>query len=297
MNCFNGAEFLHEALDSLLNQTYQNWELVFWDNQSTDQSKEIFCEYDDSRLRYFLAPEHTDLGGGRAEAWNFLRGDLICVLDTDDVWMPAKIEKQLDCFRDPGIAISITNVEVFSKKHRERLYKEPPPTGWVVEHLLCNYYVSLSSVMIHHEAIRQLEYAFDSEFSHIADFDLIVRASTVGQLSYVPEVLSRCRFHANSATWTEPQQFAIEQLEWLMKNRSMPLLAKYPHALKTLARNTGISRAIYFATIGQANLAREELSKLNLLDRKIALLFAICYLPGSRYIFRLRNLINYRKWF
>ena len=65
MNCFNGDTYLAESLDSVLSQTYQNWELIFWDNQSKDQSAEIFKSYDDPRLKYFLASEHTDLGGGR----------------------------------------------------------------------------------------------------------------------------------------------------------------------------------------------------------------------------------------
>ena len=47
MNCYNGEKYLQEALDSVINQTYKNWELIFWDNQSTDQSAEIFNSYVD----------------------------------------------------------------------------------------------------------------------------------------------------------------------------------------------------------------------------------------------------------
>ena len=79
MNCFNGERYLREAIDSIFSQTYQNWELVFWDNQSTDNSKAIFDSYQDSRLKYYYAPKHTDLGGGRANAFKYLRGDYIDV--------------------------------------------------------------------------------------------------------------------------------------------------------------------------------------------------------------------------
>ena len=72
MNCFNGEKYLNEALESIMAQTYQNWELIFWDNQSTDQSANIFKSYKDPRLKYFLSPEHTDLGGGRAKAFQHL---------------------------------------------------------------------------------------------------------------------------------------------------------------------------------------------------------------------------------
>ena len=50
MNCFNGEKYLHEAIESLKNQTYTNWELIFWDNQSSDNSAEIFKKYKDKRM-------------------------------------------------------------------------------------------------------------------------------------------------------------------------------------------------------------------------------------------------------
>ena len=59
MNCYNGEKFLREAIESVLAQTYLNWELIFWDNQSTDQSADIFNSYDDKRLKYFYASKHT----------------------------------------------------------------------------------------------------------------------------------------------------------------------------------------------------------------------------------------------
>ena len=59
MNCFNGEKYLREAIDSVLAQTYQNWELIFWDNQSTDKSAEIVKSYEDPRIYYFYARHHT----------------------------------------------------------------------------------------------------------------------------------------------------------------------------------------------------------------------------------------------
>ena len=55
MNCFNGEKFLKRALKSIINQRYYNWELIFWDNLSTDQSKNIFLSFDDKRLKYFCS--------------------------------------------------------------------------------------------------------------------------------------------------------------------------------------------------------------------------------------------------
>ena len=59
MNCFNGEEFLSKSLESIIKQTYANWELIFWDNQSSDRSYEIVNSLNDNRIKYFLAKEHT----------------------------------------------------------------------------------------------------------------------------------------------------------------------------------------------------------------------------------------------
>ena len=57
MNCYNGEQYLPQALNSVVDQTYGNWELIFWDNQSTDKSAEIFKKYNDIRFKYFYCFE------------------------------------------------------------------------------------------------------------------------------------------------------------------------------------------------------------------------------------------------
>ena len=63
---------------------YQKWELIFWDNQSTDRSAGIVNKYKDSRIKYFYAPQHTDLGTARILASKYCQGEWIAILDSDD---------------------------------------------------------------------------------------------------------------------------------------------------------------------------------------------------------------------
>ena len=89
INCFNGERFLREAIDSVIAQTYSNWELIFWDNQSTDSTANIVRSYHDDRIRYFYAPEHTSLGEARNLALEKANGVYIGFLDSDDKWLPS----------------------------------------------------------------------------------------------------------------------------------------------------------------------------------------------------------------
>ena len=61
LNCYNGEKYLNEALKDVLSQTYKNWELIFWDNKSTDRSKKIFKSFKDKRFKYFYSNKHTSL--------------------------------------------------------------------------------------------------------------------------------------------------------------------------------------------------------------------------------------------
>ena len=96
MNCFNGARYLRPALESVCDQTVSDWELLFWDNQSTDESASIVGEYRDARIRYLPAPMHTNLGEARRQACAFARGEWVGILDTDDLWLPKKLESHWD---------------------------------------------------------------------------------------------------------------------------------------------------------------------------------------------------------
>ena len=83
VNCFNGEKYLKRTLESIIKQTYNNWEVVFWDNQSSDNSKKIFSEFKDKRFKYYFSKEHTSLYKARNEAIKISNGDIIAFLDTD----------------------------------------------------------------------------------------------------------------------------------------------------------------------------------------------------------------------
>ena len=226
MNCFNGEKYLHEALESVINQTYKNWELIFWDNQSNDRSAEIFKNYKDNRMYYYYSDKFTDLGGARALACKYIKGDYLAILDCDDIWFPNKLKVQLNSLNDPKYGISISNPLYFNSYQSFNLYKKNPPEGNVTKTLIENYYVVLPSVLIKMEYVKKLNTFFNNEYSHIADFDLIVRLSTLSKLVYCPETLSGWRIHNQNASFLENEKFVIEKLKWI-KNAKLSQKFKY----------------------------------------------------------------------
>ena len=217
MNGYNGEKYLSESINSVISQTYQNWELVFWDNQSTDNSAEIVKKHNDKRIKYYLSPVHTNLGMGRANAWKYLTGEFIAILDVDDIWMPEKLERQLPLFNDPEVGIAITNSIFFGINKNKVLYKKPPPTGWVFKNLIEHYYISLETVMFRKQFANELALAFDPNFSHISDMDLIIRLSRISKLDYVNDILAKCRIHEDQDSWTHHKRYIDERVRFIQK--------------------------------------------------------------------------------
>jgi glycosyltransferase involved in cell wall biosynthesis len=95
VNCYNGETYLAEAVKSILEQTYKNFEVIFWDNQSKDKSAIIYKSFKDKRLKYYYAQKHTPLYDARNLAIKKSKGKFIAFLDTDDLWTKNKLYLQV----------------------------------------------------------------------------------------------------------------------------------------------------------------------------------------------------------
>ena len=113
MNVHNGEEFISEAIESVINQTYQNWELLIWDNFSTDKTFELIRRFKDKRIIYFKSNTFDKLYTARNKAMNISNGDLITFLDSDDIWLPNKLEEQTNIMQDNRL---IFVIRIFSNK-------------------------------------------------------------------------------------------------------------------------------------------------------------------------------------
>ena len=244
-------------------------------------------------MRYYYAPEHTDLGGGRANAFEHLVGDYIAVLDTDDVWLPDKLEKQLQLFIDPDVGIVISDTLFFNETDERALYDgNYPPEGNVFRELLTDYFVSLETLMLRKSVIDQLNYGFDADFSFIADFDLVLRVAQISKLAICKEVLGKWRVHAESDSWQSPISFALEKERWIKKQSiEIPMFStKYKNEINQLHKKNFRSMAMSYIIMKKRLLALKSIIRNKpyyLSDYKVLLL---CFLPFSS-----RILIFWRK--
>ncbi|MBZ0220832.1 MAG: glycosyltransferase [Candidatus Methylomirabilis sp.] len=212
MNCLNGAKYLRASIESVYAQTCKDWEIVFWDNASTDGSGEIARGYD-RRLRYFRSTETIPLGRARNMSLQEARGELIAFLDCDDLWMPEKLEKQVPLFdRNPRTGLVFSDTFFFNDNgETRRLYANSrPPRGMVFKRLLTDYFLSLETVVIRKSALDGLSEWFDERLEVNEEADLFIRIAYWWEADCVHEPLAKWRVHAGSLTWQKKERFAIE---------------------------------------------------------------------------------------
>lgn len=104
----NDSAFVRQTIESVLNQTYQNWEMIIVDDCSTDGSSEIVSLYNDERIRLFRNEENMGAAHSRNVALKNATGDYVAFLDADDWWAPNKLERQIKFMQDLDIHFSCT---------------------------------------------------------------------------------------------------------------------------------------------------------------------------------------------
>ena len=221
MNCFNGQNFLKDSIESVKNQTYQNWELIFWDNRSNDKSAEIFKSYDEKRFKYFCADKHTTLYEARNLAIEKSNGDFIAFLDTDDLWCNEKLEMQMDFFSNSEVGLVYSNLWIIKNNtNKRKIYtKKNLARGFIYNDLIKNYNIGILTVVLRKKFYLKLKKKFDERFSIIGDFDLFLRLSKLCIFESVQKPLAFYRLHAGNLSAILKEKEIKEHEMWLNENK------------------------------------------------------------------------------
>jgi glycosyltransferase involved in cell wall biosynthesis len=301
MNCFNGEKYLAQAIDSVYAQTYPNWEIIFWDNGSTDNSPEIAKSYD-QRLRYFRSKRTSNLYEARNMALMQAEGEFIAFLDCDDLWMPEKIKKQIPLFEDTEVGLVFCDAIYFNDKGKtKRLYATRPYyTGWCFPDLLSDYFICLQTVVIRHKALDTQAEWFDHRFNIAGDTDLFRRIAYDWKLAMVNEPLAKYRIHSTSLASTQ-SHLIVDEISFMIEkyNVIFPEFEKrFPKESQALERDLSIHKAIDSLKSGKRFKAMHCLYPHALTNVKIFSLFILTFFPTRFFVhvLKLRNLIQPLKY-
>ena len=283
INCFNEAKFLPETLDSVFNQTFQDWEVVFWDNASDDGSSEIAASYGD-KVRCFRSDTMVSLGRARKLAYEQTHGDYVAILDADDVWLPEKLERQLQLFRDdPQLGMAYSDAIYFDDGgDRYQLFKLTRPyRGKVFGPLVNKSCIFSSAMMFRKQALEELGCAFDDKFSRVQDYDLALRVAYHYPVDYVDEPLTKWRINGVAdKPWKKslvPRAVEVQESMNCLIERYPSIKTEYKVELQSLYRALDYDLGLLAWQDGDRTGARKYLLS-HLRNKKAAFVYLCTFL-------------------
>lgn len=220
MTCYNGQRYLRKAVQSILNQTYKNWELIFYNNCSSDKSENIIRSYQDKRIKYFKTENLKSLGKIRNLAFNKAKGTYVAFLDVDDYWHKEKLKLQTIKFasnKKIDVIYCNLNKKIDHKIINNRINFEK---GYCQNKIIKSYIdmkplTSWLTLMVKKKSIKKLNYPFDEKLHITSDFDLIIRLSEFAYFDYIPKILCTYRVHGSNESKNKMRE--ISELAYLLK--------------------------------------------------------------------------------
>ena len=147
INCFNGSKFVNNCLRSVINQSYSNYEIIFFDNNSTDNSTKIAKKFNSKKIKIFKSKKKLKLYDARNKAIDKSKGKFLAFLDIDDTWLPKKIEKQIKKINFDDSDICYTNHWLINGG-KKIFSKNKLPSKNMTFEILNNYPICISTVLI-----------------------------------------------------------------------------------------------------------------------------------------------------
>lgn len=232
ITCYNYGNYLASAIDSVLEQTYPEFEIILVDDGSTDSTEQVAGQYaHDSRLTY-IRQDNAGQANAKNTGIKHASGEFIAFLDADDRWRPKKLEKQMECFKNedvgvvycPAIFIDENDKELPAKAMNPYLQ---PKRGKVTEDLFLDNFVPFSSSVVRRICLDKFGF-FDKILKMGIDWDLWLKISTEYKFDFVDEHLFFYR-EGHAGQMSKNLEIRQQCSDHIMER----FLSRYPNTVQT----------------------------------------------------------------
>lgn len=289
---YNRPEMLKGAIQSVLDQTYQDFELLVIDNGVDVPAKNIVDSFGDERIRYIANDKNTDCAGGKNIGIKNVRGEFIAILDDDDTWFPEKLQLQMDAFKKyPEAGFCFTAVhQVFDGREADSVV--PDGLSDYYERTLSHFSGFLSVTLMIKKSVIDDIGLMDESFPSHTDIEWVIRIARKYKGIGINKTLVRVDSVGHSQMG--------KNMDRRIKGRNM-ILDKYKEEFKkrpkVLAKHlVGLGKI--YRTDGQYKKAKETFLRALRKDKKISILanYLSMYFNGFGYkLFRVLKRESYPK--
>lgn len=195
MPVYNGERYLREAIDSILSQTFRDFEFLIINDASTDGSVGIINSYKDPRIRLVHNETNLDRCATPNKGLDLAQGEYLARMDCDDISLPMRLEKQVKFLdANPDVGVCGTWIKLFMDT--DNIIKYPLTHEPIKCHLLLGCQLAHSSVMLRKKVFLDHHLYYDDNYKTAEDYELWIRCSNVTLLANIPEILVKYRWHA-----------------------------------------------------------------------------------------------------
>ena len=196
---YNRAHLIGRAIQSVLNQTYQDFEVIVVDDGSTDNTEEVIKEYQeqDRRIRYIRHEKNKGGSAARNTGIKLAKGKYIGLLDDDDEWLPEKLEKQMRKFQNSSEKVGVIYSGFFYISEKSgKIVSEiiPHLRGKVYANLLKGCILGSPTPLIKKRCFQKAGF-FDETLPSCQDWDMWIRLSKYYDFDFVPDILAKHHVH------------------------------------------------------------------------------------------------------
>lgn len=194
---YNRADFLPKAIQSVLNQTYRNWEIIIIDDGSTDNTEGIVKSYKEARIRYILHKSNLGLSAARNTGIKNSRGEYIAFLDSDDEWFPEKISCQMNIFQKEDSKCGVVCTGGYRIKDNQIISIKSVPINIdsFNEKFLFKNITWTSSVLVKKECFKKAG-LFDENLESCEDWDMWIRIAKYYKFIFLEMPLTKYVIHS-----------------------------------------------------------------------------------------------------
>jgi len=258
---YNRAELLCSTITSVLNQTFQHFEVIVIDDASQDHTREVINSLNDKRIRYICHERNKGVSAARNTGIVNAKSDYIAFLDDDDEWFPEKLQKQFNLLEScpPIIGVVYTGAFIIEESSKKILVKDfPKKRGYIFDEILTTNRVACTSTLFLRKQCFEKVGLFDEDLYFGEDYDMWLRISKEFHFEYVNELLinKKCLLSNDRPSLSYNYESVIRNIEILLK--------KHAHLL--VSNNKGYSNRYkelgeMYCCIGDIRKGREAFIK------------------------------------
>jgi glycosyltransferase involved in cell wall biosynthesis len=274
---YNAADYLKEAVDSALAQTYENCEIIVVDDGSTDETKKVLEPYVEKNKIKYVYQQNKGLSGARNTGIRESTGNYVALLDADDLFLPTKIERQVD-YLEKNVACDVSYCDLYHFWDGEPdkllklnyLYYSGKD---VFPNLLARSFIAPVTVLFRRNVFERFGYFDESIRQYAEDFEFWLRLSYRGaNICFLPEILAKLRLRKEGNIQSNQPMMKLTALR-VIENlyREMPPSERARYNMENYLRAYKLKTAFAYLMIGDKKSALKFLECRSLLRSAVAL--------------------------